>query len=315
MQRLDIPDPNQLSALTPWQLDFRQIEAGPMRTSIVVKGGGPLQLVNITMSHAVHQTGLSPPGSLTFGLPSANALSRWHGAELPAAPLVVFGSSAEFDGVSRAAFQAVTFSVQEASLESAADRLGIALPEHVLQAGVLVQGGSHSNHKLMRMSAALLLTRAARIDEADADAFALSLLVRLTESEFHADKSAPRKRDQAFRRAVEFMEASTDANTPISEICHHSGASWRTLERAFVERFGIGPKAYYKQLRLLRARALILQGGPALLVADAANRFGFWHMGAFASDYRRLFGSLPSEDAGLVAASAIRQRKPGTAPP
>ena len=30
-------------------------------------------------------------------------------------------------------------------------------------------------------------------------------------------------------------------------------------------------------------------------VADAANEWGFWHMGQFAKDYRRMFGELPSE--------------------
>ena len=29
--------------------------------------------------------------------------------------------------------------------------------------------------------------------------------------------------------------------------------------------------------------------------ANVAHRWGFWHMGQFARDYRRLFGELPSE--------------------
>ena len=29
--------------------------------------------------------------------------------------------------------------------------------------------------------------------------------------------------------------------------------------------------------------------------ADSANNWGFWHMGQFAKDYRRLFGELPSK--------------------
>jgi hypothetical protein len=27
---------------------------------------------------------------------------------------------------------------------------------------------------------------------------------------------------------------------------------------------------------------------------DVANRWGFWHMGQFAADYKRQFGELPS---------------------
>jgi AraC family ethanolamine operon transcriptional activator len=32
-------------------------------------------------------------------------------------------------------------------------------------------------------------------------------------------------------------------------------------------------------------------------VSDAANRWGFWHMGQFAADYRKLFGERPSQTA------------------
>ena len=30
-------------------------------------------------------------------------------------------------------------------------------------------------------------------------------------------------------------------------------------------------------------------------IVDIANNWGFWHMGQFATDYKRLFGELPKE--------------------
>ena len=30
-------------------------------------------------------------------------------------------------------------------------------------------------------------------------------------------------------------------------------------------------------------------------IRDIANRYGFWHMGQFAADYKKLFGELPSK--------------------
>lgn len=269
-----------------------------MQTSVALRSGRFVQLLKITMSHAVHQVGFSPPDCVTFGLPIAGAISKWQGVEPPEAPLVSFGSAAEFDGVSRSGFQAVTFSFQKTSLFLAADRLGIGLPEDVLLAGTIFAGSADADKLLLGMSAKLLDPSGPKPDETDEDAFVLALLQRLTEKELHVDKSSMRKRDLACRRAIEYMEACTGTNTPISEICYHSGASWRTLERAFNERFGIGPKAYYKQLRLLRSRSMILKAGPDMLVADVANLFGFWHMGAFANDYRRYFGCLPSDDIG-----------------
>ena len=80
----------------------------------------------------------------------------------------------------------------------------------------------------------------------------------------------------------------------IGSICRVSGCSISTLERAFREHAGIGPKAYLLRLRLNRVRTQ-LRRTSALSITDIANQNGFWHMGKLAADYRRLFGELPSQ--------------------
>ena len=39
----------------------------------------------------------------------------------------------------------------------------------------------------------------------------------------------------------------------------------------------------------------LLAGSADTRISDVANRWGFWHMGSFAADYRKQFGELPSE--------------------
>ena len=68
----------------------------------------------------------------------------------------------------------------------------------------------------------------------------------------------------------------------------------RTHNRAFRERFGIGPKAYLVRQRLSSVRAELLRAPADSQIADIANGWGFWHMGQFASVYREAFGELPS---------------------
>ena len=50
--------------------------------------------------------------------------------------------------------------------------------------------------------------------------------------------------------------------------------------------------AYINAMRLNGARRELMN---RLKVNEAANAWGFWHMGQFAKDYRKLFGELPSE--------------------
>ena len=99
----------------------------------------------------------------------------------------------------------------------------------------------------------------------------------------------------ALRKAIDRMTADPDEYLLISEICGDIGVSLRTLERAFIEKFGIGPKAYYTRLRLGSVRRRLLEYGKSISIADAANQNGFWHIGQFSNDYRRCFGELPSE--------------------
>lgn len=79
----------------------------------------------------------------------------------------------------------------------------------------------------------------------------------------------------------------------IVELCASLGVSARTLRRAFLERFGLGPMTYYRRIRLNATRAA-LKGSPPHGVAEVARQFGFHHLGNFAADYRCLFGERPS---------------------
>jgi AraC-like DNA-binding protein len=82
----------------------------------------------------------------------------------------------------------------------------------------------------------------------------------------------------------------------VGDLCRETGASERTLEYAFREHFGVTPKAYLQAVRLHQVRGELRAANPAFArVSDVANRWGFWHMGQFAADYRKMFGELPSQ--------------------
>ena len=105
-----------------------------------------------------------------------------------------------------------------------------------------------------------------------------------------------RKRLTAVERAEAYIEQHACKAISVSDICRASGVSERTLEYAFVERFGIGPKKFLMAFRLGTVRRQLLSADwRATKVADVANDWGFWHMGQFAADYQERFEELPSE--------------------
>ncbi len=91
------------------------------------------------------------------------------------------------------------------------------------------------------------------------------------------------------------IDERNDSSIKIRELFQTAKISERTLLRLFHERFGISPKAYLTRLRLCKVRRELRQAVPCeVKIADTANNWGFWHMGQFASDYKRFFGELPS---------------------
>ena len=110
---------------------------------------------------------------------------------------------------------------------------------------------------------------------------------------------SPRARTRALLRATAFIDAHAGEAPTIRRICKATGASWRTLDYAFKEHFSVTPKEYLQMVRLHGVRRELQLGGGVALIADVANRWGFWHMGQFAADYRVKFGELPSVTAGF----------------
>ncbi len=94
-------------------------------------------------------------------------------------------------------------------------------------------------------------------------------------------------------RSVEAEHGHT--RLTVGEITAAIGANERTLRRAFLDRFGVPPKTYLTTVRLHGVRKGLRHRDRTTTVIDVANRWGFWHMGDFAMNYRRVFGELPSE--------------------
>ena len=89
-----------------------------------------------------------------------------------------------------------------------------------------------------------------------------------------------------------------DARTPksVPQIARHFGVSTRHLYRAFHEEVGIPPAKYLRRHRMTRARLDLLRADPAeATVTGVATSWGFWELGRFAVEYRRLFGEMPSQ--------------------
>jgi AraC family ethanolamine operon transcriptional activator len=112
----------------------------------------------------------------------------------------------------------------------------------------------------------------------------------------------PGNRYQLVKRAVEYIDAYYGGTIHIGAICPELGTTQKTLERAFLNHYGVTPKRYLDFVRLAKARRLLLQAHQAPRpIADIASECGINHLGRFASLYRTTYGELPSQTTGSPA--------------
>lgn len=97
------------------------------------------------------------------------------------------------------------------------------------------------------------------------------------------------------RRVIELIEEKPDANWTLAELAAAAGVTARALQRGFKETVGMSPTAYVRAVRLDRVHADLLEQAGEVSVTDIATRWGFFHLGRFAQQYRERFGVLPSE--------------------
>ncbi|MEM7250712.1 MAG: GlxA family transcriptional regulator [Pseudomonadota bacterium] len=94
--------------------------------------------------------------------------------------------------------------------------------------------------------------------------------------------------------AVALMEANVEEPMSLNEIAEHISLSRRQLERLFQKHLKCVPTRYYLELRLERARQLLLQ--TSMSIVDVALASGFVSPPHFSKCYREYFGVPPRDE-------------------
>lgn len=93
---------------------------------------------------------------------------------------------------------------------------------------------------------------------------------------------------------IELMEAHLAEPLSLIEIADHVGLSRRQIERLFRQEMGRSPARYYLEIRLDRARHLLIQS--TLPVVEVAVACGFVSASHFSKCYRELYARSPQQE-------------------
>jgi transcriptional regulator GlxA family with amidase domain len=93
---------------------------------------------------------------------------------------------------------------------------------------------------------------------------------------------------------IEYMEANIPEPLPLVEIAGFVGLSRRQIERLFQQHMGRSPARYYLEVRLDRARHLLMQS--TIPIVDVAIACGFVSASHFSKCYREMYGKSPLQE-------------------
>lgn len=97
---------------------------------------------------------------------------------------------------------------------------------------------------------------------------------------------------EAVKRVREYLEAHYGENILLEELAQVANLSQFHLLRVFRQETGLPPHAYLSQLRVIRAKRLLLKGWP---IAYVASETGFVDQSHFTRHFKRVVGVTPGQ--------------------
>jgi AraC-like DNA-binding protein len=101
----------------------------------------------------------------------------------------------------------------------------------------------------------------------------------------------PGHEPRAVLAAREFLDAHVEDNVTMRDLAQRAGLTPSHLCRVFWRATGMTPHAYQLQVRVRRAKALLLAGHP---IAQAAAESGFWDQAHLTRHFKRTIGVTPA---------------------
>jgi len=288
-----------------WDLDYRQIERGRFNSELLIYGNHQTQFTHARIGRKMLQRGTSPEGLISFGILADPGIQiNWRNIDISGDMMFVFPENGELNSITHADFNVYVISLSEDQINKECELSQVPDIRTLLDNNEVVRCQSGAIQELRSWLKDIKATLASPSTSLS-DAVLLShiehgmitrIISLLAGQHESVKKNRLRKRDLALYAAESIIAENSSEVITISELCEAANVSERTLEYAFLERYGLTPKAYTTMYRLNNVRKQLRQSAPdELHVYDVARQHGFWHMGKFSNDYKMLFSELPSQ--------------------
>ena len=288
-----------------WKLDFRQLDRGKFTGELFQIGNEQIHVTYSKVNRKIEMKVNAPKGKISFGIPKVpTSTIIWNDHKFEERRIQTYKPFAEVSAVTPPGFETYLISISENLFEKMAHAID---DSNQIFLNIENQSLKSNDDAINKMHDFLDILRSS----CDEDNFELTdnqlemvieneiperLLDLISSAVPFKLKPSSAQKSFAIEKFSEYMNEFTDERLTILEFCIKTGISKRTLELAVKDKFNTSPKNYIITKRLDHVRKLLKTSNASTTkIVDVANRFGFWHMGQFAKDYKLMFGELPSD--------------------
>ncbi|MGL1889309.1 MAG: helix-turn-helix domain-containing protein [Reichenbachiella sp.] len=285
-----------------WDVDFVKLEKGIFVGELTQLIGSRFQISHANFNLKVKQEGESPEGVWTFAFINDTKI-HWRNYNIQPHSIVIYAPGSTINAISWAGFEVYTYSIpevliaeisQQKKYQSVLELLATLEVVEVNEASWLALRTVLSEQIQMNWSM-FNQEENDRHTKALTDNFPFRILDVILESKHSKSYVSNMSRLELLVRVEGLIYEKIEDAITIKELTQSIDSSERTLLYSFKKRYGIGPKAYLKILRLNKVHHELRGNDDCASIASLARESGFWHMGQFSKDYNDFYGQLPSK--------------------
>lgn len=291
-----------------WDLSIKKHNKGSFQGSLLQITNEKVIISDVNIGSTLEINGVPLQGYKSFGIPKINvAPFYWRYNSLSDKTIQIYRPGSELFMINKYEMSAIDIAIEENHFNRLCSKLKLNNVHHVISKNEFVMCDLNLLRELQNRLAQLS-NNAKKLDPSNYNLITNEvnyeipiLLIKALASVNQTPKiSKPLARTLAIKKVVELVEEAPTDYFNLSDLSNATNVSERTLQYSFKEKFGVSPSTFIKNNKLNHIYKSLKESSiHSNSVSDIANKYGFWHMGQFAKDYKLLFGELPSETFSL----------------
>lgn len=292
-----------------WNLDCSQLHSGPVDIKASQIVSTKVSSGHLSSSCSFRLRGGPPRDMWTVMLSTQKRSARpWllNKRPVPEDAITVYPPGYDFNNIFQPRYECYTFSMSDEYLGQLCEDIEIFKPDRFLKHNDIVECPAPTKKRLWRRAMQHKfwldslgkpegIVEMAYWHEHERELLRDILFVLADQKISRINRNSSRA-SKILDTIDDYFMAQPYEDLTIQSLCRITGVKERTLQHNFKIQLGMTPKQYLQAIRLNRVRKELLNNHKpnGLNISQIAHKYGFWHMGQFASDYRRLFLELPS---------------------